>query len=101
MPGCRLYDLRYRIDQPPGERPIRVSIGVEFRDHQPGKPGSGDKYAQGVDRFVVSEPALVQDVCRGEFSGVDHIDVEMNQILALPALQAVREPPGRFFWFCL
>ncbi len=93
MLGCRLYGLRYRIHQPPGERSIRVSIGVEFRDYQPGKAGSGDKYAQRVERIAVSEPVLVQDICRGEFSGVDHIDIEMNQDWLCLLSKSFQAPP--------
>ena len=91
---CAIESTSRRASAPSGSR-----LGLNSVTTSPANLGVETNTAQGVDRFVVSEPVLVQDVCRGEFSGVDHIDVEMNQYWLCLLSKPFESLQGGFFGF--
>ena len=82
-------------DQIPGQKSIRIPVGIEFRDHEANARGAAHEDPERIERRIHAEGMRMGDIGGGE---VHDVHVEVNEKSSGPAFHVnqrlTRPAPG-------
>ena len=72
---------------------VRITCDVEFGDHESSEPWRAEKYPQSLHRLRKAQTVLVRNIGHREITGIDHVDIEVNQDVPRPVFQSLKSFP--------